>query len=683
MSGSTSPTAGTVVASKGRDSAPARTAAEGDTKEGESPKESVASPGDALSQVQLLRWMFSFLRPVKGLAVVACGVLVLWIAVDILTTRELGRAVDQIKLIKFGESKAPAGFWRWLAGAEAHARALRNSVLLLGGFMVASALLRFLREVCNMRLSMTMVFHIREAVYDKLQRVGFGFHDKVSTGQLINRALSDLQNVRQFIQTALLVTLEIVLIVGGYIILIFTISPWLALVAAAPLPLWTWYILHFGKRVQPASKAVMEAEDKNVSIITENIAGVHVVKAFATEKQEVGKYHVACDTFFDKVRARIRMYANFTPVIRTIATASHLSLYLITGLFIIAGYSFMGRQMNVGAFVVLGTAMSAILQRLQQVAVISEQYQNAIVSSRRLWEVLAAPATVPVVEGAKGLPPGPGAVKFENVTFGYDAEKPVLKDVSFEVGGGKVVAIVGPTGAGKTTLVSLIARFYDPQKGRILIDGVDLRDLTLDTLRTNVAYVFQETHLFSDSVEANVAYGKPHVKGGAVEAAVRLAQAHEFVNDLPKGYGTVLAERGASLSGGQKQRLAIARAILSDPRILILDDATAAIDPETEDFIRRGMRHVMRGRTTFLIAHRISSVKTADVVLVVEEGRITQMGTHAQLMAEDGHYREIAAAQLYGYEAAEEQPSHMKRMYDDRHVAAGAAAAERQERAEV
>src|SRR5688572_11268182 len=492
-------------------------------EEGAAPAAPV-SAADALSQVQLLRWMFSFLRPVKGLAVIACGVLVGWIAVDIFTTRELGRAVDQIKLIRFGEGRVEVGFWAWLGGASGHARALRNSVVMLGALMLISALLRYLRETCNTRLSMTMVFHIREAVYDKLQRVGFAFHDKVSTGQLINRALSDLQNVRSFIQTALLVTLEIVLIVGGYIILIFTLSPWLALVAAAPLPLWTWYILHFGKRVQPASKAVMEAEDKNVSIITENIAGVHVVKAFATEKQEVGKYHVACDTFFDKVRARIRMYANFTPVIRTIATASHLSLYLITGLFIIAGYSFMGRQMNVGAFVVLGTAMSAILQRLQQVAVISEQYQNAIVSSRRLWEVLAAPATVPVVEGAKGLPPGPGAVRFENVTFGYDAEKPVLKDVSFEVGGGKVVAIVGPTGAGKTTLVSLIARFYDPQKGRILIDGVDLREMTLDTLRTNVAYVFQETHLFSDSVEANVAYGKPHVKGGAVEAAARLAQ---------------------------------------------------------------------------------------------------------------------------------------------------------------
>jgi ABC-type multidrug transport system fused ATPase/permease subunit len=256
----------------------------------------------------------------------------------------------------------------------------------------------------------------------------------------------------------------------------------------------------------------------------------------------------------------------------------------------------------------------------------------------------------------------------------------VLKDVHFEVPGGKVVAIVGPTGSGKTTLVNLIARFYDPQQGRILLDGVDIRDLSLDVLRQQVAFVFQETHLFSDTVEANVAYGKPHVVGGAVEAAVRLAQAHEFVEALPKGYSTVLAERGASLSGGQKQRLSIARAILSDPRILVLDDATAAIDPETEELIRRGMRHVMRDRTTFLIAHRISSVKKADLVIVLENGRVTQVGTHDELMLQNGHYRDIAAAQLHVEEVeTEENPSHMKRMRDELHVAGVAEAVVREE----
>ncbi|MGB9625666.1 MAG: ABC transporter ATP-binding protein, partial [Phycisphaerae bacterium] len=213
---------------------------------------------------------------------------------------------------------------------------------------------------------------------------------------------------------------------------------------------------------------------------------------------------------------------------------------------------------------------------------------------------------------------------------------------------GSVVAIVGPTGAGKTTLVNLIARFYDPQEGRIRIDGVDVRDVSLESLRKEIAYVFQDTYLFSDTVEANVAYGRPHVRGGAVEAAVRLAQAHEFVEALPRGYETVLGERGASLSGGQRQRLAIARAILSNPRILILDDATAAIDPETEDLIRRGLDHVLQDRTTLVIAHRISTVQRADLVVVLENGRVTQKGTHEELMQRDGHYRDIAAVQLCG-----------------------------------
>src|SRR6185437_15127747 len=306
------------------------------------------------------------------------------------------------------------------------------------------------------------------------------------------------------------------------------------------------------------------------------------------------------------------LFADFTPIIRLIAMASHLSLFLAAGVMMIDGH------MEAGSFMILGQAMGAILNRLQTIATINEQYQNAIVSARRLYEVLFAPPTVPEKFESKALPPGPGAVKFENVTFGYSSGKPVLHDINLSIPGGSVVAIVGPTGAGKSTLVSLISRFYDPQEGRILIDGVDSRDVSLTSLRTQVSLVFQETYLFSDTVSANIAYGRPHISQGDIEAAARLAQAHEFICELAQGYNTLLGERGSSLSGGQRQRLAIARAILTNPRILILDDATAAVDPETEDLIRRGMRFVMQGRTTFVIAHRVSTVKRADLVIVLE-----------------------------------------------------------------
>lgn len=609
----------------------------------------------AISTSSLLAWMFRFLRPVRSQVFFACAYLTFAVGAEVLAVKQTGRAANAIQRL----TPVPGGvggFLHWFLAPTGRLPSLAavlhnfstdtpNLPALLLGLILVTALflfLRYRRFVSEATLSMMMVFYIREAVYDKLQRVGFGFHDALSSGQLINRALTDLQNVRAFIQTAVLTTLEIALIVGGYMVLVFTLSPYIALLSLMPLPVWTWYILRFSRRVQPAAKAVMEADDRNVSIIAENIAGVHVVKAFAIEDQEIQRYGAHCKTFLDRVRQRISLFADFTPVIRGIASASYLILFLAAGLLMIHG------KLRAGDFLILGSAMGQILSRLQAVSVINEQYQNAIVSARRLYEVLHAPPTVPESPTSIPLPAGPGAVRFDGVAFGYDPAKPVLRDVSFEVKGGSRVAIVGPTGAGKTTLVNLLARFYDPTAGRILIDGIDLRAVSLATLRTQVAFVFQETYLFSDTVAANIAYGRPNISFGDIEAASRLAQAHEFIEHLSSGYETMLGERGSSLSGGQKQRLAIARAILTNPRILVLDDATASVDPETEDLIRRGMRFVMQGRTTFTIAHRVSSVKQADVVIVLEEGRVTQIGTHEQLMREDGHYREIARVQLFG-----------------------------------
>jgi ABC-type multidrug transport system fused ATPase/permease subunit len=634
--------------------------------------------GDRLSTWQLLRWMFRFARPVIGLAIVACFWLVAWVATETMMIRQAGVTVNFINLMHFQPQSAAGGLLAWLRSGDPQSIDLIHLVRTLLVLVVVYAALRYLREVSNTKMSMNLVFYIREAIYDRLQRVGFGFHDALSSGQLINRALSDLQNVRQFVQTAILSTLEIVLVVIFDIVLIYTRNKWVAALALVPLPIWTIYILRFSKKMQPAAKAVLEAEDRNVSIIAENVAGVHVVKAFATEQREIQKYGDNCTTFKERVLKRVRILADFQPIIRSIATASHLSLFLAAGILMIKG------RMQGGDLLILGGAMGAILARLQSVANINEQYQNAIVSSRRLYEVLMAPPTVPQKADAKPLPAGPGQIAFERVSFGYDRTKPVLHDISFSARGGSVVAIVGPTGAGKTTLVNLIARYYDVQRGRIVLDGVDVRDVTLASLRTQVSFVFQETYLFSDTVAANIAYGRPGITIGEIEAAARLAQAHEFIEQMPKGYQSVLRERGADLSGGQKQRLAIARAIVTNPRVLILDDATAAVDPETEDLIRRAMRFVMDGRTTFVIAHRVSTVKRADLVIVLEHGRIAQLGTHDELMEQEGHYRDVAVAQLYADDedvppAKREHPSHMQRAQSNVEVTSATEAARDEE----
>lgn len=628
-------------------------------------------------------WMFRFLKPVGFLAFLACLYLALGVGVEVLMTRQMGQVVDTIHKLKFSAEGTDPGFLHWLIAGEGLAAEIRFAVLQLVGLVIAGAVLGYLRSVSSIKFSMEMVYYIREATYDKLQRVGFTFHDTVSSGQLINRALSDLQNVRVFLQTCILTVLEILLVVGGYIILLMTRQPWAALIALVPLPLWTWYILRFSKKVQPVNKAVMEAGDENVQIITENIAGVHVIKAFATEKSEVDKYGRNCGTFYGKVRERIRLFVNFHPIIRSIATAAQLGLTLATAIMALDG------KMTVGDFVIVGIAMNQILGRLQQVAAINDQYQNAIISAKRLYEVLAAAPAVAEGPDAQLLPPGRGAIRFENVRFGYGGGKAVLHDINLDVPAGARVAIVGPTGAGKSTLVNLIARFYDPQAGRITIDGVDVRKLKLDSLRTEVTFVFQETFLFSDTIARNIAYAKPDATPGEVEIAARLAQAHEFIEEMPKGYQTILAERGSSLSGGQRQRLAIARAILKNPRILVLDDATAAVDPETEDLIRRGLRFVMRDCTTFVIAHRLSTAKAADLVIVMEEGRITQVGTHDELLEQEGHYREIAAVQLFSDQEVQDadSPSHMRRIHSRKTYAAAAAtvaqSAARQRAAEV
>ncbi len=602
---------------------------------------------------QLLKRMFSFIKPVRGIACLT--VLVILIAVLIDTCAENIRRIIVNKISDLFHvqtvTTGPATVTESNGSAAGHdvvwqqfvhgpMKGVLVSIGMLGVLVICGAIVGYFRQVANTMFTMQKVYHMRSAAYDRLQRVGFAFHDEHSSGALINRALSDLQNVRAFLQNSLTMTVEIFAVVVAYNILLATINWQIALAAFVPIPLWIWYINRYSKKMQPAQAAFMKAGDDLVTVFTENIGGVHVVKAFATEKTEIKKYNAAADFFFDRVMKVVDLTRNFVPTIRGIASASHLSLFLLGSILVIRGH------LKVGDLLLFGSAMGKILGQLQQIPTISDQYQKAIVSARRFFEILDAPSTVPEVDNAPPLPRGKGAVEFHFVNFGYTPDKPVVHDIAFDVEGGSVVALVGPTGAGKSTIVQLLARFYDPQAGQMFIDGVDIKKVSLSSLRQSIGFVFQETFLFSDTVANNIRYGHPDATMGDVEAAARLAQAHDFIMELPQGYDSMLGERGSSLSGGQRQRLAIARALVSNPRILVLDDALAAVDPETEHLISRALELMMVDRTVFIIAHRLSTVKAADVVIVIENGRITQAGTHKELLHQKGHYRHIAEVQL-------------------------------------
>ena len=337
--------------------------------------------------------------------------------------------------------------------------------------------------------------------------------------------------------------------------------------------------------------AQMKAGDDMVTVFTENIAGVHVVKAFATEKTEIGKYNNSAENYYQRVMFSVRLWRNFVPVIRGVASGSNLALMAIcSGLVVTTAWmkDDMPGKVRVGDLLVVGAAMSNILNRLQQINQITEQYQRAITSARRFFEVLDAPSTVPEIPDPPPLPDGRGDVEFNFVTFGYDPKKPVVRDVAFDVAGGSIVALVGPTGSGKSTLVQLLARFYDPQAGKILIDGADIRKVSLKALCAAIGFVFQETFLFSDTVTNNIRYGHPEKHDGRCRRRRPVSPRPTTSSwNCPQGYDTMLGERAPTLSGGQRQRLAIARAIISDPQILVLDDALAAVDPETEHLISR------------------------------------------------------------------------------------------------
>jgi ATP-binding cassette subfamily B protein len=524
-------------------------------------------------------------------------------------------------------------------------------ILAVAGAILGLALVRaFLNAGYSIQLSKLLqrdiVVYLRSEVYNKLQRLSFRFFDENASGSIINRVTSDVQSTRLFIDGVIIQGLIMLLSLAFYLIYMIGIHPRLTLYCLSTTP-FLWLLTHlFSRRVKPAFRRNRELVDNMILALSESVQGIQVIKGFAREPETIARFSDANRAVRDQKRWMIGQVSQFTPLIGFV---TQLNLVILLGY---GGYLVIQGDLPLGAgLVVFAGLLQQFSGQVANIATVANSMQESLTAARRVFEVLDAPIEIQSPPNALSLPRSLGAVAFDRVAFGYEAESLVLRDISFEAKPGQCMAIVGPTASGKSTLLSLIPRFYDPLRGQVRVDGVDVRQLHLNDLRRNVGIVFQESFLFSNTVAANIAFGNPAATREQIEHAARIAHAHEFIGALRHGYDTMLGEGGADLSGGQRQRLAIARAILLDPAILILDDPTAAIDPQTEQEIMESMDNAMRGRTTFVVAHRLSTLRRADWILVLDRGRIVQAGKHDALLSSKGAYQRLAAVQVVDEES--------------------------------
>ncbi|HZB35941.1 MAG TPA: ABC transporter ATP-binding protein [Gaiellaceae bacterium] len=509
------------------------------------------------------------------------------------------------------------------------------------------SLLMMGRRLISGRQALGVEFDMRNALYAKLQRLSFGFYDRHQTGQLMSRATVDLQAVRFFLGYGLIFFFQHVLTIVGVTAVMFVLDWRLALAATAITPLIVLVAYRYSSISHPVLRDVQQKMADVATVAEETIVGVHVVKSFAQEPTEAAKFADRSEAVFGRSVDANRQRALYVPLLSFLPLVAQAIVLLAGGRMVVNG------SLGLGAFITFNILVVMLVMPLRMLGMWIGQAQRATASGERIFEVMDEPEDVSDRADAVELPAGDGRVRFERVSFGYDERRPVLQAIELELEPGKTAALIGHTGSGKTTLASLVPRFYDVTAGRITIDGLDVRDANVMSLRRAIGIVAQDPFLFSATVRENIAFGRPDATDAQVEEAARLAQAAEFIEELPDGYDTVIGERGITLSGGQRQRIAIARALIVDPRILILDDATASVDATTEARIRLGLRAAMRGRTTIIIAHRLSTLALADELVVLDRGRVAARGTHDDLLERSGVYREIYEHGLLEREFAE------------------------------
>lgn len=522
------------------------------------------------------------------------------------------------------------------------------------GYMIAAGLLvvalgvlrgvtGFLFRYFGERQSHFVAYDIRNEVYNKVQNLSFSYHDEAQTGTIITRAISDVDEVQRYFAFGLIDGLTTATLTIGITAIMFFESPILAIVALLPLVPLAYFSRRFALTVDPLWRQIMDRLQTLGNYIQENSLGAEVVRAFNRERFEIEKFGKDNDMLYQERIELIGKWSVFIPLTAFIIAFSTAIVLMVGGIMEQNGFG----GVTVGLIVAFNAYILQLAQPVRFLGFVILQTTQAVSSASRVFEILDEPTTIKSKPDAMKLPDVKGHVKFEDVSFVYDEERhEVLKDISIEAKPGQVIAIIGPTGSGKSSLINLIPRYYDVQSGRMLIDGVDVRDMDLANLRSRVGMVLQSSLLFSATVRENIAYGKPSASEEEIIAAAKAANAHDFITEFPEGYDTLIGERGVTLSGGQRQRVAIARALLINPRILILDDSTSSVDTKTEYLIRDALNRIMRNRTTFIIAQRLNSVQDADQILVLDHGQIVERGTHDELLALDGQYAEIYRLQM-------------------------------------
>ncbi len=511
----------------------------------------------------------------------------------------------------------------------------------LVGVAFVRGIFNFLQGYWSEVASQGVAYDLRNTIFEKLQKLSFSYHDRSQTGKLMTRMTSDVEMVRHFVGRGALLLASAILMLLGTLAVMFWMNWKLALVVFAIVPVILVFFSIFVRRIMPVSSRVQKKLGALNTILQENLAGMRVVKAFAREDFETARYLAQNEELLDENINLVKLFSSVFPLIFFIANLGMVAVIWFGGLEVI------GLRLTLGELVAFTGYLGFMLMPIFQMGMIGAMLSRAEASAERLFEVVDARSEVEDKPDAIPVANLQGRVVFDEVSFRYvGGQEDVIQDVSFTAKPGQTIAILGQTGAGKSSIINLIPRFYDVTGGAVRIDGHDVRDIQLDSLRKQVGIVLQETTLFSGTIRENIAYGRPEASDEEVIHAAQAAQAHEFIVELPEGYDTEVGERGVGLSGGQKQRVAIARALLVDPRILILDDSTSSVDAETEYNIQQALEILMQGRTSFVIAQRISTVRNADQILLLGEGRLAAQGTHEELMQSSELYVEILETQF-------------------------------------